>query len=75
LSIIPRNEEEKIEEFEGAFLILRASADTNYSVWEEVYSTVFENPTESLGEGKVVYKDFLAIPGMSYKYGIKKYNN
>lgn len=75
LSIIPRNEGDKIEDFEGAFLILRASADTNYSVWEEVYSTVFEKPGETLGDGKIVYKDFLAVPGMSYKYGIKKYNN
>jgi hypothetical protein len=83
LSIVPKEELMPLEKGEekdcgkqlaGMFLILRASAESDYKVWEEVYSFEIKDPVNIQDVG-IVYRDFLAIPGMSYKYGIKKYNN
>ena len=55
----------------GAFLLSRASQDTNYTIWEEMHRFKFQaqNPTRWL------FRDFTIEQGKTYQYSIQQYND
>ena len=48
------------------YTIVRASEDTNYKIWEDVYSFQQQN------NDSINYSDFTIASGIQYKYGIQK---
>ena len=55
----------------GAFLLSRACADTNYLKWDNLKRFRFNNET---AQG-VIFKDFTIEQGKTYKYGIAQFND
>ena len=55
----------------GAFLLSRACADTNYSKWDNLTRFRLNNET---AQG-IVFKDFTIEQGKTYKYGIAQFND
>lgn len=55
----------------GAFLLARASQDTGYTIWEELYRFKLraENPSRWL------FRDFTVEQGKIYQYSIQQYND
>lgn len=55
----------------GAFLLSRASQETDYTVWEEMYRFKLQaqNPTRWL------FRDFTIEQGKTYQYAIQQYND
>lgn len=49
------------------YMIVRASEDTNYKIWEDVYSFQQQND-----DGINYYSDFTIESGVQYRYGIQK---
>lgn len=55
----------------GAFLLSRACADTNYLKWDNLKRFRFNNET---AQG-AIFKDFTIEQGKTYKYGIAQFND
>lgn len=55
----------------GAFLLSRASSDTNFKGWEQIarFKLTAQYPTQSL------WRDFTIEQGKTYKYSIQQYND
>lgn len=55
----------------GAFLLTRASANTEYSVWEEIsrFKLAAQIPS------RLLWKDFTAEQGKTYIYALQQYND
>lgn len=55
----------------GAYVLSRASSDTNFEGWEELYRIRFigQYPTKN------IWRDFTVEQGKSYKYSLQQYND
>lgn len=55
----------------GAFLLSRASEDSNYSEWDELsrFKLIAQTPT------RLLWRDFTVEQGKNYKYSLQQYND
>lgn len=71
VSLIPYMEDGAPVGSNGAFLLSRACANTNYTKWDNLTRFRLNNET---AQG-IVFKDFTIEQGKTYKYGIAQFND
>lgn len=72
LNLSGHKNDDGIEEVvSGAFKILRASDETNYSTWNEVVKFSLQSQLPSQWS----WKDFTIKQGITYKYALQQYND
>lgn len=65
------NDDGAIDLVTGSFILARASEDTNYGVWEEIYNFKLTSQVPTF----TLYKDFSIEQGKNYIYSIQQYND
>ena len=71
VSLIPHMENGAPIGSNGAFLLSRACADSNYTKWDNLTRFRLNNET---AQG-IIFKDFTIEQGKTYKYGIAQFND